>query len=261
VSRLLLAPLLLFVCFFLSSCVEGEEEVWINSDGSGRFIAHYEFPIIALKDLGDPDVFVEMIHKIDQREESIEIMDLYFVKKKNKAIFHLEASFEDAGALLELAARNQDLLIEDTGADPQQVEQMAGSTVFQLNGLTPTFHRTVILEGLIDQSLKGFLGRSNFKYTMHPWKWASPPLSPFLGGLGSSSQSSSSGSPGSFGENSLALRPRNGSVPHQIHLFTDLCAISPDGIFTIFTENKLRVTWHPCAVPITDTWHPAMSAA
>lgn len=166
-SRILLSPLLLLASLFLNSCVEGEEEVWINGDGSGRFVAHYEFPIIALKDLGDPDVFVEMLHKIDKREDSIEIMDLYFVKKKKKAIFHLEASFEDAGALLELAARNQDLLIEDTGADPQQVEQMAGSTVFQLNGLTPTFNRTVILEGLIDQSFKGFLGRSNFKYTMH----------------------------------------------------------------------------------------------
>jgi len=167
IRRSLIASFLLFVSLFLNSCVEGEEEVWINSDGSGRFVAHYQVPVIALKELGDPEVFVEALRKIDEREESIEIMDLYFVKQRGDAIFHLEANFSDVTDLLELAERNANLLIEDAGADPEQIEKIAGSTAFQVDGLTPTFNRSVSLEGLIPKSFKGMLGRSNFKYTMH----------------------------------------------------------------------------------------------
>ena len=167
VFRPLLAPCFLFIALLLNSCVEGEEEVWIEPDGSGRLVARYSVPPIALRDLGNPDDFVAMLHKIDAREESIEISELSFVTKDGKAVLKLEASFTDARELLDLAARNADIIMGDEGAPPEQVEQMAGSVNFKMDGFTPTFNRSVGLEGLIPKSVKGLLGRSNFKYTMH----------------------------------------------------------------------------------------------
>ncbi len=154
----------------LCSCIEGEEEIWIQPDASGRLRIHYELPQIALLQLPKPEEVVQSLHKIDQSENSLQITALSFEKKKGKIVFHLEAAFKDARKLTELPERYKDIFITDTSVNPQKIEHISGKIDFKLEGLTPTFFRSIDLSELFPAILKKFpkrLGASNFKYTIH----------------------------------------------------------------------------------------------
>lgn len=98
---------LLFSIVVLTSCVEGDEEVWINDDASGNIVATYKLPTIALRQIGDPDDFIKALKLIDEKEVMIEITDLSFEVKSGRAIFHLEVKFDDARELLSITERNK----------------------------------------------------------------------------------------------------------------------------------------------------------
>ncbi len=161
---------ILVIGMILSSCVEGEEEVWINADASGRFRAHYEIPKIALSQMAAPDDVIRALRKVDELEDGIEITTLSFEKRGSKAIFHLEANFDDARELLEMSERNEELFVEETATDPKQIDAIAGDIEFAIKGLTPTFNRSISLNGLFPSMVSNrpkMLGSSNFKYTIH----------------------------------------------------------------------------------------------
>jgi hypothetical protein len=170
VIRRLLLSLLCLPALILTSCVEGEEEVWINPDASGRFMAHYEIPSIALSQMSNPDDMIRALRMIDEKEEGIEITKLSFEKKGSKAILHLKATFKDVRKLLEISDRNEDFFAKEAKADPEQMDAIAGVINFGLDGLTPTFTRSVSLDGLFPAMISErpkMLGPSNFKYTIH----------------------------------------------------------------------------------------------
>lgn len=162
--------LLLFPLFLLTACVEGEEEVWIEEDGSGRILAHYELPGLARSRLGDPEATVYALENIDDREENIKINEIRFGEENGKMVFHLDATFENALDLLELVERNEEQFIEDSGTDPAQIDAIAGIINFSFESLTPQFSRAVSLGGLFPPAVArrpGMLGPSSFKYTIH----------------------------------------------------------------------------------------------
>lgn len=164
-ALLLFLPLLL-----LNSCIEGEEEVWINLDASGKLRAHYEFPPALKAQMGDPDVIVAALRALDEREDGIEIQALSFGMVGRQLIFHLEATFDDARDLLEISERNLDVLIEDTGMDPAQADAMSGGITFAMNGMSPSFQRDISLAGMFPEMIAnnpGLLGSSNFRYLIH----------------------------------------------------------------------------------------------
>lgn len=168
--RRLLSLLLCLSAFIFTSCVEGEEEIWIHQDGSGRILAHYELPGIAKNSLGNPNDTIRALKIIDEKEDGIEIQQLTFGEKKGKIVFHLEATFENALDLLELVERNEETFIEESGSDPAQIDAIAGIIDFKFEDLTPMFNRTVSLGGLFPPMVSkrpGMLGPSNFKYTIH----------------------------------------------------------------------------------------------
>ncbi len=167
----LIRGLSLFItAMLLSSCVEGEEEIWIKADGSGRVIAHYEIPLVALSQMTDPEDMIRALRLVDEKEEGLCIHELSFKKNRGKAIFHFEASFHDARELLDISARNEALFAEETSADPEQMTAVAGEIDFTIKGLTPTFSRSISLIGMfppIVTKRPTMLGPSRFKYTMH----------------------------------------------------------------------------------------------
>jgi len=85
---------LFLLILMLPSCVEIEEEMWINSDGSGRLMIHQELPGLAAGEIGDPQVYVSVLREIDELEDEIEITELFFEERGTELIFHLDATFE-----------------------------------------------------------------------------------------------------------------------------------------------------------------------
>ena len=135
---------LLFPIVVLTSCVEGDEEVWINDDASGNIVATYRLPTIALRQIGDPDEFIKALKLIDEKEVMIEITDLSFELKSGRAIFHLEAKFEDARELLSITERNKPVFSKQTKTDQKYLDSILGDINFRFDGITPAFDRLVI---------------------------------------------------------------------------------------------------------------------
>ncbi len=164
--RRLLTALLIFPVFLFTACVEGEEEVWIHADGSGKFTAHYSFPKSALHMLGNLDDFVEAIELIDKKEPGLKVTRVEHEFIDGKPHFYLEASFDDARDLLNVAERSETVLTDTTGADSTQIGAIAGDILFKMDGLTPTFSRSINI-GELAPTVVAFLGSSRFNYTFH----------------------------------------------------------------------------------------------
>ncbi|MDA7866179.1 hypothetical protein N9062_00245 [Akkermansiaceae bacterium] len=166
----ILAHLLSLPIIILTSCVEGEEEIWINEDASGHVVSHYEIPSIALRQLGDPEDIIRALELIDKKEDLIEITDLSFEVRSGRAIFHLEADFIDARELLFIAGRNKPIFAEVTGVDPDKLDSITGDIDFRFEGVTPAFERVVnpneIFPSVVSKRPK-MLGSAAFKYTIH----------------------------------------------------------------------------------------------
>jgi len=170
VTRRLLAALLALPLFLATSCIEGEEEIWINLDASGHLVARYEFPALALGKVGDPHEIVDALNLIAAKEEGIAITKCTFAKEGSKAIFRLEGNFDNVLELFEIADRNEELFIRETGADPDKIASVAGAINFRLEGLRPTFDREVSPSEIFPEFMAkspGMLGPSSFKYTIH----------------------------------------------------------------------------------------------
>ena len=166
----LISLLLPLMAFLLQSCIEGDEEIWINGDGSGKVIVHYSLPSLALGQMGAPDDYVRAIRMVDDREEGIQVQKISFQKIDGKAVFHMEASFDEATDLLELGNRNESIFVEEAHADPRQLHALAGKIDVALSGLRSNFHRSVSLGPIVPsmvQSRPAMLGQSTFKYTLH----------------------------------------------------------------------------------------------
>lgn len=162
--------LLTLSLFILNSCIEGEEEIWINQDASGRLVAHYSIPPLALSKLGKPEDYINAIKTIDEREDGIEVQVITFEIVNFKAVFHLEATFENAMDLLEIAERSESVFVEEANADPHQLDSLSGDIELGMEALSPTFSRSVSLASLLPAELQNspqMLGKSNFKYTIH----------------------------------------------------------------------------------------------
>ena len=64
----LLALLPVLLPLLLVSCIEGEEEIWLEPDGSGRIEATYKMPTVVAQKIGDPDELVEILKNAAARD-------------------------------------------------------------------------------------------------------------------------------------------------------------------------------------------------
>lgn len=151
--------------------------MWINEDGSGKVRIQYTLPGAFEKHLGDPDDYLKAITDIDAKEESVKITTLSYESTGGKSLFGgsskrflLEATFSDITEFSEVANRNEKEFIAQTGADPDQIDSLAGKISFEMNYLTPRIQRSISLQKLLPENIKkfpGMLGKSNFSYTFH----------------------------------------------------------------------------------------------
>lgn len=170
--------LLLFLpTLLLQSClIEGEEEIWIKDDGAGKIRIQYTLPTQIVKTMGNPDGYIRAIREIDEREDGARVTALSFDKVGEQSLFGgssrfiLEAEFDDVLQFFELAERNGDGFISETGADADNLETIVGDIDLEMNFLKPRVERTVSLERLLPKTVHKFpnaLGQSSFSYIYH----------------------------------------------------------------------------------------------
>ena len=81
---------LLFSIVVLTSCVEGDEEVWINDDASGNIVATYKLPTIALRQIGDPDDFIKALKLIETKMGTGITYSTDLINKLGKHLFGIK---------------------------------------------------------------------------------------------------------------------------------------------------------------------------
>lgn len=166
IRAFLLIPLL----FLLNSCIEGEEEIWINADASGKMIAHYEFPAAAASKMGPPAAYRRELIRIDEEEDGIQINDLQFGFVKGKLVIHLEIEFENALDLLEISERQGEKFAGETGMPPSELETFLGGINVKRDGVAVDFSRTMNLAPMLPGIVKDnprILDDSAFRYVIH----------------------------------------------------------------------------------------------
>ena len=169
--------LLLLPTLFLQSClIEGEEEIWIDADGAGKVRIQYTLPTRMVKTMGDPQAYIRAIREIDEKEDGAKVTALSFEEIGKQSLlggqsrFIMEAEFDDVLKFFEIAERNEQDFVAETGADSDDLENIAGDIDLEMNLLTPRVKRTISLDHLLPPTARKFpnaLGKSSFSYTYH----------------------------------------------------------------------------------------------
>lgn len=161
---------LLALLFFLSSCIDGEEEITVNPDASGTFVARYEFPSAVAARMGPPARYRRELQRIDEEEDAIEIthMEIGFVR--GKLIFHLDVTFHDVTELLEVAERQQEKFVTATGVEASEFDTLLGGIDFALDGTQIDFTRAMALGPMLPTTVRinpRFLMDSQFRFKIN----------------------------------------------------------------------------------------------
>ena len=80
--------------FLLSSCIDGEEEIHINADGSARMKAMYSLPALIFSD-EDAASLRELIEREIGKEETVDLLTNTVEKVSGKQIITIEVETAD----------------------------------------------------------------------------------------------------------------------------------------------------------------------
>lgn len=162
--------LLIFPALFFSSCLEGDEEYWINADGSGRLRMEYKVPAIALKELGNHQVFFDALQEIDALEEGIRIHELKAEAESGQIHFFFEADFDDVRDLFSLGQKHAAIFRSHGIAKDDKAKSVLGDFSLERMGLQFHLRREMNLAVLWPEMIKknpAILGPATFNYTVH----------------------------------------------------------------------------------------------
>lgn len=166
IRALLLIPLL----FLLNSCIEGEEEIWIDADASGKIIAHYELPSAVAARMGPPGVYRRELARIDEEEDGIQINNLQFGFVKSKLVIHLEIEFDNALDLLPISERQGEKFARETGMPPSELETFLGGIDVRVGNMRANYSRSMDLGPMFPRIVRDnpkVLDDSAFRFIMH----------------------------------------------------------------------------------------------
>jgi hypothetical protein len=166
-SRLLrfaLPPLILV----LASCIDGDEEIWLEPDGSGRLEATYKMPPQIMQSFGSAPVLQKKLEDAIAKEPGITINHMDHHMENGRVVFELDAAFDDVRTLAAFPKKH--LRNPDTPDQPASEEALFGTMNLELNGLTMAFDRSIDLGPVLPDNVRqnpGFLGESAFRYVVH----------------------------------------------------------------------------------------------
>jgi hypothetical protein len=160
---LFLLPILLLV-----SCIDGDEEIWLERDGSGRIEAVYRMPPMIMNRLGSAPALQEKLEDAIAKEPTIRIRHIGHRSEEGRVVFEFGADFDDVRTLATFPRRR----LRDPAAPdiPVKEEALFGQMNLEVRSLALSFDREVDLSTALPQSAiqnPGMLGESAFRYTVH----------------------------------------------------------------------------------------------
>ena len=168
---LFLLPVLLPL--LLVSCIEGEEEIWLEPDGSGRIEATYKMPTVVAQKIGDPEELVEILKNAAARDPHIELTSVSHQTRRGGITLKFSGTFDD---LRKLATFPQRQLRDPAEPDKRvKAEVLFGETHLDISWRGISYDRQVDISWLLKSSpaakaivkVPALLGDSSFRYTLN----------------------------------------------------------------------------------------------
>lgn len=156
------------LAFLLVSCIDGDEEIWLEHDGSGRLEAIYKMPPQIMQRFGSAPVLQKKLEDAIAKEPGIKIQHIDNRMESGRVVFEFKATFDDIRTLAAFPKKH--LRSRDTPDQAGSEEALFGSMNLELKGLTLAFDRTVDLAPVLPDNIRqnpGFLGESAFRYSVH----------------------------------------------------------------------------------------------
>lgn len=160
--------ILLPVFLLLSSCIDGDEEIWLERDGSGRLEATYRMPPQIMQQFGGAPVLQKKLEDAFAKEPGITVAHIGHRVESGRVIFDLDAAFDDVRTLAAFPKKH--LRNPETPDQAGSDEALFGSMSLELSGLTMSFNRTIDLAPVLPEKVRSnpaFLGESAFRYMVH----------------------------------------------------------------------------------------------
>ncbi|MDP7307121.1 MAG: hypothetical protein QF405_05710 [Roseibacillus sp.] len=169
----LLALLSILLPLLLVSCIEGEEEIWLEPDGSGRIEATYKMPTVVAQKIGEPDELVEILKKAAARDPHIELTSVSHQTRRGGVTLRFSGTFDDLRKLATFPERQ----LRDPAEPDKRVkaEVLFGETHLDISWRGISYDRKVDIGWLLKSSpaaksimkVPALLGDSSFHYTLN----------------------------------------------------------------------------------------------
>lgn len=152
----------------LNSCIDGEEEVFLHADGSGKLKVKYQVPGMFFTQ-AEADELVEIIEKEVGGNENLELLTNRVDTENGKKIIRIEVA---AASVVELENMLEDHGDEgDGGSERSKTDKtlhtLMGDLKVKVSGLTAHVRRDVDLEQYLGERGTSFLRDSEFRYLVH----------------------------------------------------------------------------------------------
>jgi hypothetical protein len=127
--------LLAVIATLLVSCIDGHEEYWLESDGSGRAEITYTLPAAAVRIQGGDTELRKQITEWIQKIPGLTSCECYLLEENNQVTITVKTEFESALEFKKLAE-------EDSGM-PSAATHLMGEIRADIHGRTLDFSRTI----------------------------------------------------------------------------------------------------------------------
>lgn len=156
----------------LVSCIDGEEEVFLRSDGSGRMKVQYRVPGMIFSD-ADAKELIAIIDEEVGKKDNLVLVENRVDREHGQKVIRIEV---EAASVIELEDMLDDH--EDDGDAPPKrsktdkiLHALLGDMQVEISGLTANVKRDVDLQPLLNEYLGrrggSLLGESEFRYSVH----------------------------------------------------------------------------------------------
>ena len=166
--KYLLNALLCAALLLLSSCIDGDEEIFLRADGGARVLAIYRVPTLLLS-VQDAEDLRSSIEKEVGSAKNLKLLTNKVEKHQGNRVITFEIETDDVMALEGVLAEHDPALQMSKG--DKILHAIIGRMVVNIEGFSVKLIREVQLEPLLDEYLgsngASMLGDSTFRYTVH----------------------------------------------------------------------------------------------
>ncbi len=157
----------------LVSCIEGEEEIWLERDGSGHMEATYKMPAVVIQKLGGPEEFVRSLNEAAARDPHVTITRTSHETRNGEVTLRFAARFDD---LRKLATFPQRQFRDPARPDvPAREEVLFGETEIDVSWRGISYQRTIDISSLLQSNplarnfvrVPALLKDSSFRYILN----------------------------------------------------------------------------------------------